>query len=136
MQTNGINYIAKIEALSEVAPSFFNLVSTLDGTFVEYEVDGGFSVGNGLCHDGDCAIQKNFVTGGSIFPTHTHDEFEYIIILEGEGEVVIDDVRSSFQARDCIVIKPGQSHTWVYTKHTKMIGITIPASKGYPHGKG
>jgi quercetin dioxygenase-like cupin family protein len=135
-QINGVDYMTKLQDLLEHPPSFEDLIADLSGSFVEYEVEGGFSVGHGVLHDEDCAIQKNFASAGAMFPEHTHPEYEYIIIICGEGEVIIGDERKSFRENDCIVIKPGQSHSWSYTKHTKMIGITIPASKGYPCGQG
>lgn len=133
---NNIDYIERLEALQETIPSLEALVSAMKGTFVQYKMDKGFAVGNGVLYDQDCAVQKYFVTGNSEFPKHTHDEYEYFIVIEGEGIVTIGDNTKPFKSKDCIIIEPGQTHSWFYSTPAKMIAIIIPASKGYPHDEG
>lgn len=136
MSRSSIDYIERLEALQERTPEFEDLVSAMHGSFVQYELEKGFAVGYGLLHEIDCAIQKYFATAESVFPLHSHGEYEYFIVIEGEGEVVIGDERRPFKARDCIVIEPGQPHLWRYSTPVKMIAITVPASKGFPGDKG
>ena len=132
MDNASIDYIEKLEALQQVMPSFEDLVLALNGNFVEYNVAPGFAVGHGCLNNLDCAVQELFVSEGSVFPQHNHDEWEYLIVISGEGEVEIDGTKQPFHARDCLVIKPGQVHTWWYRTATKQICITIPASRGFP----
>lgn len=136
MNKSGVDYIEKLEALQESMPDFEDLVSAMHGSFVQYELEKGFAVGYGLLHEPDCAVQKFFATGNSVFPKHIHDEYEYFIVIEGEGDLIVDGERRSFKAKDCIVIQPGQAHTWQYTDPVKMIAITVPASRGFPHDEG
>lgn len=132
---SGIDYIEKLEALQETVPSLDQLVSEMHGSFVQYELEAGFAVGHGVLNDYECAVQKYFATGNSVFPIHTHEEFEYFIVISGEGTVTIDGKKTNFKAKDCIVIQPGQVHSWEYITPAKMIAITIPASRGFPHGE-
>lgn len=136
MNRSGIDYIEKLEALQETMPSFEELVMSMHGTFVQYEMEQGFAVGHGLLHEADCAVQKYFATGDSVFPEHKHKEFEYFIVIEGKGVVTIEGEKQPFAPRDFIVIRPGQTHTWYYETPCKMIAITVPASQGFPHGEG
>lgn len=130
-----IDYISKLEMLSKCAPALSDLILDRKQNVVEYRIDGGWSVGYGVAHDSEYAIQKIFTTGGSIFPTHVLTENVYYIILEGEGVLVIEDTKREFKAKDCIAVPPGVEHSWYYRKHTRYIGVTIPASEGYPCGK-
>lgn len=136
MSSSNIDYIGKLEALQESVPSLEELISAMHGTFVQYEMEKGFAIGHGVLHEPDCAIQKYFVTGDAEFPVHVHNEYEYFIVIEGEGSITIGDSTHEFKARDCITIEPGQSHSWQYKTPAKMIAITIPASKGFPHDAG
>lgn len=135
MKSN-IDYIEKLEALQETMPPFEELVSAMHGTIAQYDLEQGFAVGAGLLHDCDCAVQKFFITGDSVFPNHTHQEFEYFIVIEGEGTVTIENKQITFKARDCIVVRPGQVHSWNHKTPAKMIIVTVPASRGFPHGEG
>lgn len=133
---DSISYIEKLEMLQETMPSFESIVSSMHGSFVQYEMDQGFAIGHGVLHDHDCAVQKYFATANSVFPEHIHDEWEYFIVIRGEGTIVIDGKESTFKAKDCIVIEPGQTHLWRYDTPVEMIAVTIPASRGFPSGEG
>jgi mannose-6-phosphate isomerase-like protein (cupin superfamily) len=130
-----IDLIGRLETLNKCAPSLSDLVAARKQNVVEYEVDGGWSIGYGISNDKECAIQKNFTTGGSLFPTHALLEHVYYIILEGEGVVIVGEEKREFKAKDCITVPPGVAHSWYYRKHTRYIGVTIPASEGFPSGK-
>lgn len=136
MEKLAADYIAKLEQLQKTMPSFEELVSAMHGTFVQYELEKGFAIGYGLLHESDCAVQKYFATADTHFPPHVHDEYEYFIVIQGEGEVSIDGQSVPFKAKDWIVIEPGKSHSWHYATPVKMIAVTVPASEGFPHGKG
>lgn len=136
MTPEHIDYIAKLEALQENTPSFEDLVSTLHGSFVQYHMNQGFAVGYGLLHEDDCAVQKMFFSQQAEFPEHSHGEHEYFVILSGSGKVLIGEKETSFEPLDCIVIEPGQKHSWKFETNTKLIALTVPASKGFPNGPG
>lgn len=130
------DYLERLESLLEHPPVLEDLVASMAERFVEYTVERGFAVGHGVLHDNDCAILKLFISAGTVFPVHIHNEYEYIIIVDGEGDYTIDGDTKPFKPLDCVVLKPGQLHTWYYRTNTRQICITIPASKGFPHGEG
>lgn len=130
------DYIEKLEALQATMPSFESLITAMHGSFVQYELEKGFAVGHGVLNDHDCAVQKYFATGQSAFPQHTHDEYEYFIVIEGEGKVSIDGKEQAFKPKDFIAIAPGQTHSWYYNTPVRMLAITVPASRGFPDGQG
>lgn len=137
MLTNGVEFLERVEALTRLAPSLDNFVGDRDDRVIEYRIENGFAIGVGQVNDLDCAIQKVFLSGcGSVFPEHTHDEHEYIIIITGEGSVTVSGEERRFKPFDCIIIPPKAEHSFVFKTNTIMIAITVPASKGFPSGKG
>lgn len=135
MNESNLEYILKLEELANNVPPFEELIKALGTTTALYNTDGDPSLGEFICHDDDCAIMRFSATGNVTFPIHTHDEFEYIIVLEGYGFVTVEGSTKPFGPRDCIMFKPMTRHSWVFSVPTRLIVITIPASKGFPSGE-
>lgn len=135
MDRGDIEAIENLEKLQKRIPRLEDLVAAIDGSFVQYEMERGFAVGRGCLWDHECAVQKYFATGGT-FTEHTHEEWEYFIVLEGTGRVFLDEEAREFGPHDCIVIEPETAHRWEYDTPVKMIAATVPASRGYPNGPG
>ena len=101
---------------------------------VSYDVGSGSSVGYGLLKTDDIAVQSNVLEAGTKFPYHTHTDIrEWIIVYKGEiiftlegGEEVL------VQRGECITLDPGQSHCAYAPIECHLIGVTVPADKGYP----
>ncbi|MFN3567298.1 MAG: cupin domain-containing protein [Caldimicrobium sp.] len=48
---------------------------------------------------------------GIEIPIHSHEkEVDSILVLKGEGEIYIEDKKSSLKEGDCVVIFPGMKH--------------------------
>jgi anti-sigma factor ChrR (cupin superfamily) len=122
--------IKKLEELTANLPLLTDLASAIKQNVMEYEVDGGTCIGLGLFYSEDVAVQKATATEGVIFPRHTHAEHEFIILVK--GKMVNDDGRK-FIGPDVIQLKPNESHKHTFLTECLMIGVTVPASPGYPH---
>lgn len=96
--------------------------------WVRYEVERGNCIGIGLLHERSCAVQKAFMSKGTVFPAHVHEEIEYLLIYEGKLE--LDG--KQYDTGEVIRIAPGQEHIVKALEDTWMIGVTIPASTAYP----
>ena len=107
--------------------------------FVEYETNDGTCLGFPLYKNKKVAVQRTFLTNGTEFPKHVHDEeTEIIIIFQGKGNAIIYNDDSSIKEEqiigegDCFRIEKGTYHSWYMLEDTWLIGITIPASEAYP----
>lgn len=100
--------------------------------WIRYEVSKGNCIGVGLLHERSVAVQKSFMSAGTIFPAHVHSETEFLIIYEGslecDGKV--------YSAADVLKIAPEQEHVVKALEDTWMVAVIIPASSAYPESEG
>lgn len=96
--------------------------------WVRYEMEKGTCIGIGLLHERAIAVQKAFMSQGSVFPMHLHGEVEILIIYEGK----IETKGKVFGRGDIARIENGEEHTITALEDTWMVAITIPASSAYP----
>lgn len=83
------------------------------------------------------AVVRSVVPAGVTFPTHLHEETEFIICYDGVGTcTIIDDGPSEMlhplHAGVSVKILPGQKHRITAFQDLWVIAITIPASPGFP----
>jgi quercetin dioxygenase-like cupin family protein len=80
----------------------------------------------------DFAILVADVEEGFIHSNHYHEECEIICMLSGEMIVKLDDAEIILESNKPVVLPPNKSHEVHYLKPTKILAITIPASKDFP----
>ena len=123
----------KLEILTNNLPS---LVKEESEGYVEYKVGKGTSLGFNLYNNGDIAIQRAFLTKGTTFPTHVHEnEIEILIIYKGSGKLITIKEEKIFKSGETCRVEKGVPHSWEMLEDSWLIGITIPAGEGYPDGK-
>ena len=115
---------------------------------IEYEcVDGGTAFGIGLHKEPAVAVQRVFMSKGTKFPVHSHNEHEYVLVYKGRVKVIRDgntpakmekghstDKEGILGVGDGVYFSPGEKHSGVILEDTWMISTTIPAGEGYPDG--
>jgi len=124
--------LEKLTYLTDRLVDFEAMANRSSSNVIEYDVAGGHCVGTGLYYHKDCAIQMCYVSGGTRFPEHSHDEVEIFVVIDGSGEVLIQGIPRTFQAQSVITVPIGTRHSWNFQTTTKLLCITIPASTAYP----
>ena len=105
--------------------------------YVYYDVCNGTCFGIGVLKESgphSVAVQKAFMSNGTEFPYHSHEETEYLVVYS--GKIIIhkgEDDQVALGRGDAILIKPGQPHSVLALEDAWLIGITIPAAEGYPN---
>ena len=132
------NYLDKLKELTEDLPAIPKLSDLVDVDnsakhSTIYKVDKGTSFGISLLSRAEVAVQELFVSKGTTFPEHVHeDEMEWGIIYKGEMLVNIDGKEESFKAGDCIAFNKGSIHSSLAIEDSWLIAIAIPKIDGYP----
>ena len=119
----------KLEELTRKLPAITTHGSS-DTT--EYFSHGGPITGFNLLKVEDIAVQKAHMPDGSMIAVHDHDEIEHIIVYRGGLIFTTKDGEVTVKVGEVITFQPGEPHSAIAKGDTWMIGITIPASKGYP----
>ena len=126
------SHIPEIEA---IIPKLSDLVNS-NSPDIKYDVGDGTAIGFNLYNNGEIAVQRTFLSKGTIFPEHIHsDSVEIIIIYKGKGRCNINGVSKEFGVGEYCFVDTGLPHSWEILEDTWLIGITIPATEGYPNGK-
>ena len=102
---------------------------------VEYGTEQGTCLGHGLYSSKDIAVQRAFLSNGSIMKKHKHKAKEIIIVYKGVLTISIDGEDTRINPGELYVVHPGTEHTVSAEGDVWCIGITIPSEEGYPDAK-
>lgn len=126
--------INKLRELTKQLPLLSNVVAERYKDSIAYVMTKGICTGEELFYNQSVAVQRAFMNKGASFPIHLHNQIEWIIVTRGHLINDTEGIISHLKDGDGIRIQKDQSHFIEAVEDTWMIGITIPASEGYPHG--
>jgi len=81
----------------------------------------------------DFAITEVQIEEGFVHQNHFHQEYEVICLIEGQATLYSGDKEMELQLYTPVIIQPMQHHMLCYLKESKVLAITIPASKHFPN---
>ena len=124
--------------LKEITPLLsFVLEDKKCNNCIKYKLKIGSCTGYYLYNDNKIAIQRAFITKGSEFPKHTHkDEKEWLIICNGHIIIEFESGESlNLNEGDFCFVEKGIPHWMIAKEDTWIVGITVPADRGYPNDR-
>jgi quercetin dioxygenase-like cupin family protein len=99
---------------------------------VEYTIEGT-CLGRGLWNGPYSAVQRAFMSAGSVFPLHVHDCHEHLVVAKGAIVIFYQDQKNVAVGTGYgIHIPIGTAHGVKALEDTWVIGITVPPDRGYP----
>ena len=96
-------------------------------------INGANAIMNYIYKDADVAIMIVDVDAGFLHQAHFHQEEEIICLLQGEACRIYTDHQEDLIQYVPIVLAPLEEHTMYYSKKSKVLAITIPASRHFPN---
>ena len=117
----------RLRALTQTLTDM-NSISIPSGDGVkEYRVSEGYAMAMSLKHNYDVAVAQSFMSKGTIFPYHNHDNSEEILVVySGEVTIVTEEERYTLKPGDSLHICKGCGHLLHAITDVKIIAITIP----------
>jgi len=119
-----------MERLKQLTEQLINLKDITEDSvngLREYKVKQGNAFATALKHNREVAVAQAFMSAGTIFPYHVHENAtEVIVVYSGKVTIVTDESRSVLTVGDSIHICAGCGHTLHAITDTKVIAITIP----------
>lgn len=103
---------------------------------IDYQVLRGRCTGMALLNIPEVAVQRVCLEASTVFPEHSHNEIEVIVIYKGEGLHITPGMKSRVTAGESYISRPGELHEFRAVTDCELIAITIPASAGYPREAG
>jgi len=102
--------------------------------YIEYKVEDGTAIGFGLLSQCEVGVQKLFISSGTIFPEHVHNnEIEYGIVYNGKLKVTINENSRIIEKGDYIKFSAQEVHDIEALEDSWIIAISIPKIEGYPN---
>lgn len=102
-------------------------------THVEYEAgENGTIIGLPLWNQPDVAVQRAFLSAGSVLPAHSHVEHEHLICVSGRIQLDTGGEVRELTQGDGIYLPPGQEHAATVAEDCWLIGIIVPGGEEYP----
>lgn len=130
---NDDNNIEKLKEITPQLPKFPQSISNPYNTCIEYKVLEGTCLAWDLLWIEDISVSKWFLSNGTKFPKHSHNEKEIIIVYKGHLEIYYEDGNeATLKSSNVIHHQPNTIHWAEAKKDTWMIIIMIPASYDYP----
>ena len=128
--------LARIRELTETVVPFRE---TIEGENLIDSEGGKKAVMRYIYKEEGCAIAMVDVEKDFVHQNHFHQEYEVICLLHGEALLLTKDTETDLKKMLPIIIEPEQQHTVCYLKESRVLVITIPASRHFPnfasHGK-
>lgn len=109
------------------------LVREMRAGQVEYKLDVGRCSGTGLLNTPAVAVQDSTMSAGAVFPAHTHDVYEVLVVYAGSIRVTRYDEDVIIAAPAAVCIPIDTPHCVEALSEAHIIGVTIPRSPGYPN---
>ena len=107
------------------------LIKTRAENAVDYNLEAGECRGKALLNTEIIAIQDCYFEGN--FPLHTHKVIEILVVYEGSITVIVQGKKTVVETGESITIPANTEHEVICnTSFARIIGITIPPSRGYP----
>jgi quercetin dioxygenase-like cupin family protein len=135
------NGLARLRELTEQLPPL--PVEVVAGNRVDVEVPAGSASGINLLSSPHVSVLTWGMVPGTIFPIHSHNEAEWVIVVLGgfrlrlDGQTRVDRLIRDEQgwiklaAGDYVFIPPGTVHEAVFDVYTELVSVHIPRSAEY-----
>ena len=128
------NSLRALKVLTDNLPSFPNEESGVGVVGVKrHQMECGESLAFNLLNNADISCANWFNSAGTVFPSHVHEQREWMIVYRGSVYVTIEgksEVR--LLHGQSIVIDPGVSHKARLLEDCWFVAITVPQCSDWP----
>jgi quercetin dioxygenase-like cupin family protein len=125
--------IVELKAKTEQLPDLASLVLSVNNGVIEYDAAEGTILGFPLFHTPKVAVQRHFLSSGTVFGNHTHEQREWLLVYDGELKVQVEDKEERLSVAECVFVDAAQEHSLEAIRDTWLICVSIPAAEGYPY---
>ena len=80
----------------------------------------------------EVAVQKVCLDAGTVFPEHTPDELEVVVLYKGNAQHVVGQKVVELGVGSVLISSPGEAYEFRALTECEIIAITVPASSVYP----
>jgi len=127
--------LVELRKLTEEIVQLEDLVALANVEIIELKMGDGKCFLKNLENTGNYAVARGQILKGSNMPLHTHDEWEFFVMVEGEMTFRIDGEKRFLKVFDHMVVPPGVPHEILDCPvNSTQIAITIPANNAFPGG--
>ncbi len=87
-----------------------------------------------FCDEQKVAVLRVFASKGTVYPKHSHDQHEIVMVYEGVMLEVHDGKKRAHTPEDnpCVSLATGEPHEFEFPEDTWMVVTTIPKAPEWP----
>ena len=112
----------------------FAQISKSFGRMLELDVAPGIGHAVGLMKEDKIAVAKTKISPGSIFRKHSHNEWEMLLVYDGEIEIHLEGKIIKLKPMQSYYLLPKTPHAVTTEVGAELLSITIPGSVDWPEG--
>ena len=127
---DSMDNLKRLKELTDTVVPYGETVTPQNPELFQWDQGGGQI--KTLYAENHCTVAVAEVQKDSVHRFHNHKEREILSILEGECTIVLDSGEVHLGQYDSFNIDPGTGHTVLYPIDTRVLVITMPASKDLP----
>lgn len=124
-----------MQALRELTPTlvpFPEVIEECKGVSF-HAMECGTSIAFALLQQPEISVARWFNSSGTQFPTHSHQQREWLIVYSGSMFLAIDgEEEKRLLPGQSVTIEPGVLHQSRFLEDTWYLAITIPQSPEWP----
>ena len=124
--------LEKIRELTKTVVPFSYTVDDIELKDMSGDVEGKLIP---IHKEKDFAVLIADVKKGFIHKNHFHNEYEILSLLSGKATAVFENFVIELELHKPIIIEPNKQHQTHYFEDSRILAITLPASKEFPDGK-
>lgn len=125
--------LARLRELTETVTPYSTLFGSPVKGIVPLKVNGGKAHAVGLLKRPEVGVLDVHYESGTEFPSHTHDEEEYVVVYSGNFYLDVAGVVVRLETNDMFRIGGGVVHkAWTQDSSCGQIVITVPANASWP----
>jgi quercetin dioxygenase-like cupin family protein len=126
--------MARLRELTATVTPYPSLFGAVTKGVVELKVKGGEAYAVGLLKKGEVGVLDVHYEPHSEFPSHTHEEEEYVVVYDGHFFLDVAGVVVRLETNDMFRIGGGVVHkAWTEDSRCGQIAITVPANASWPN---
>lgn len=126
--------LVKLKNITQSLDFTNNLRPNVIGTIKEFKLDAGTSYMVGLFKNPVMAVSRVYSSAGTEFPQHEHDEWELMLVYQGELHLKIGEKIIKLKEKEFYYVVPGTSHGAYYPVDSWVLCVTMPANEDFPEG--
>lgn len=131
MSNTSVESLNRLRVLTQQLSAFPPTVEEKD-SFKEHQMINGTSFSWDLLNREELSCAHWFNSQGCIFPEHSHEGREWMIVFKGSVVLMVGDTEERLLSGQSKIIEPNIKHSAVFVEDCHYLAVVIPKTNDWP----